>query len=1085
MAQGHHLHLRLFIEGVEVPVISASVQVAANSPAACSIQVVATDKILDLYPRTVVHLFFYDYIEASNPALDTEPDVTRGDEYVDWFNSHYKLLFMGELSTIQFQKDAGQRAVILQCVDFSNYWDTTFQYNFGGSLFGGRRQANFIGANSNFFTSPLGHGTGTISRLLSGRSVNFPDLRGLLAGIVRMLEAIGGSYYGKSTFRGANDFTSIAELRLKILQQITAAPKDTSTAKLFARKTFNMWLNRATQGLGKMVSFRGLIQVMFQFIFHEVYPCPAAKFVPAGKRNEPRNYSVAIGKTGKYKAFAARTQAALISTLFAKSNLVAWRRDSSGFTRNNSFLSASMSIYIKSWAAFDKEISSLLGLGQALNIPSNAMKELTVAHTKAKKIKSLSTNSTGTISANLFAVGSDGNRGSLDRQYPSIIVLYTEIADSLKKILGVRIGRKGSKTVETQARVNNQIFRPDIFFSAPPRCNVLFPESYDTFSFSRQYLREVSRLELQTHNEILGNDALFNGRYYAPNVKDVRKGLKLSSGRFARLILDHELFTGIIPMFENLSEANLFAMRSGAVQKSGAKVGYAQRAVNFQYFKYRFQARSMSAAGRFNPMFVPGFPSLIIDKYMDKDALAISALPVGQQTLELGLKVSPNKVPTLSEVLRTMVSPQYLGVCSGLVHQVSQSGGRTQYQFMHARVHREDTEYLGVDKVPVYKVIPGSGSVTKEVYAAPALTPPKVGSSGPHGGKITAVRDVSKREKGKSLPLLGTGTTAQVGETVPSALWTNNSHLGKDSLIIAAFEVTEGWSRRYRETIDLPIEDAIRPPWIWDGWAVPKISETYEHLFGTTAITDIAGFSVKEGTRSLISEESRKALTAQNATTSSGYMSKKKGVKKSAAASSDPRDVAKTQAGQNQQAILNIEKERTIENSVDFLVRAYSFVKVNNLDVGDFLRAYGWRPIATMVEIMGGNDLKIEKKDIKVRRVVRQKYVVKKQEVIPLLTDPLGPLTTEVKTKPIYGTRMVSRLVSRPGYVVTGREGFHSRAFGDTEDLFGLVSPTVTRVLQLSGSKRKVAAKLDVRKRRRDVVRLYVAELTGSQGLLG
>ena len=35
---GQRLRLRLFIEGIEVPIIAAQVQVAPNSPAQCSIQ---------------------------------------------------------------------------------------------------------------------------------------------------------------------------------------------------------------------------------------------------------------------------------------------------------------------------------------------------------------------------------------------------------------------------------------------------------------------------------------------------------------------------------------------------------------------------------------------------------------------------------------------------------------------------------------------------------------------------------------------------------------------------------------------------------------------------------------------------------------------------------------------------------------------------------------------------------------------------------------------------------------------------------------------------------------------------------------
>jgi hypothetical protein len=125
MALGHLLHLRLFLEGIEIPVISANVNIAANTPASASIQVIATDKVLNLLPRTVIHLFYYDYVGAGNSAIDQTGTAPTGIEALDHFNRQYKLLFMGELQQISFQKGHGSRAVVLQCVDFSNYWDTT------------------------------------------------------------------------------------------------------------------------------------------------------------------------------------------------------------------------------------------------------------------------------------------------------------------------------------------------------------------------------------------------------------------------------------------------------------------------------------------------------------------------------------------------------------------------------------------------------------------------------------------------------------------------------------------------------------------------------------------------------------------------------------------------------------------------------------------------------------------------------------------------------------------------------------------------------------------------------------------------
>ena len=1058
--------------------ISASVQVAANAPASCSIQVIATDKILDLLPRTVVHLFYFDYIQAGNVAI--EGKAYLGDNAADILNSQYKLLFMGELVTIKFQKSHNQRAVVLECADFSNYWDTTFQYNFNGSLFGGRRKAAFIGANSNFFTSPLGHGTGTISRLLNGRSVNFPELRGLLAGVVRMLEAIGGSYYGTNTFRGANDFTSVAELRLKVLQQITAAEKDTSTAKLFARKAFNMWMNQATGSLGKLVSFRGLVKTCFGFIFHEVYPCPVAKFVPDATTQQKRRWSVGLNKT-KYAGLYKRAKSCLDLAVESRQNIAAWRKSKLGSSGGTSTVRSSTTTYVKSWAAFDRAAKTFSQSAIAQG-PKEIHKDAAIVGKAAASIKTLSTNAGGVISANFKSPDGGRETGTLDRNYPQILEQYAKAENALNRILGTKVGRSKTVTVPTAARVNNQIFRPDIWYAPPPRCNVIFPEMYDSFSFARQYLREVSRIELQTHNEILGNDALFNGRYYAPNVEDVRRGVKLSSRRFARLIMDHELYTGIIPMFENLSEANLFAMRSGKVKKAGAKVGYAQRAVNFQYFKYRFDSRGMDCSGRFNPPFIAGFPALIIDKHMDHSQLQISSMNLEDQARVLGIKGET----TRSALLAELVSPQYLAVCATMAHSVSQEGGRTQYQFIHARVHREDTEYLGVDKATVR--IPTSTKSGKKVFAALPSNPPRKGGSGVNG-RVTQVKDVTSAYIGRYLPVWGDAKASKVRvgsrDDVTSVFGTSAEVSASDAF--KAYEVTQTGTTYRKEKRDLPIEEAIRPPWIWDGWANPKVSETYDQLFGTGALTDIGGFNVSsnnpsDGTRYYMGEDDVAGLLEQQKTTSR----KRKRRGKVRTEKSNVRKAEEAEAAKAQNAVLLQDKERTIENSVDFLVRAYSFVKANNLDVGDFLRAYSWRPVATMVDILGGSDLEIKEETKYVKRTVKQRVVKKRVLKFPLVDrngNPAGSETEVIYAK--YGYRYITRKFAQIGYAVEGKEGFHSRAFGDTEDLFGLVNPAVKRVLGLSKSKRKVAARMDVRKRRRAVVRSYVAELLGSRGLLG
>jgi len=1068
MAIGHQLGLRLFLEGVEVPVIGANITIAANTPVAASIQVIATDKVLELLPRTVVHLFFYDFVEASSPLSNT-PDDTKA-QGAETLNDRYKLLFMGEVQGLAFQKDSGSRAVVLNCVDFSNYWDTTYQYNFQGSLLGGRQHAAFIGANANFFTSPLGHGVGTIAALLNGKSVNFPNLKGLLAGVVRILEAIGGSYYGETTFRGANDFTSIAELRLKILQQISAAEKDDSTAKLFARKAFNMWMNREMGGLGKLVTFRGLTGVLMQYIFHEIYPNPAALYQPkVTGLKKTKVFQLRLDQDPRTRGLVADAKKLRSLLNSAKDNLSKILQVTDSTAVEKFGASAAADLY-----QADKTLSKMVTYPGA-SLVSRYLSEIHGDLIKTRE-----------------AVGSTGEGFYLDRQkLASTTNVRTannaigNASTTITALLEEKTRNSRELTYDKLDRVHNQILRPDIWFCSAPRCNVLFPELYGGFQWQRNFLREVSRMEMQTTNEILGDDALFNGRYYAPNVADMRKGVRLSSRQFGRLIMAHELLTGIIPMFEKLSEANLFAMKSRKVQHKGAKVGYAQRAVNFQYFKHRFASRGMAANGRFNPWFVAGFPAVLIDRPMTADNLLISGLPIADQLSALDIVPAKDVTVTRATLLQLLVPTQYFGSCVQLSHSVSQQGGDTSYAFQQARLHRESTEFLGVDKSTLNKVV-GTASKKTVVAVIESFGPtPQKNGRGPRGGRITAVKDVTKAYKGRSRNLYNRAGSYQIGLPVTA------------TEIVKGYEVTETFTRRAKVQIDLPIEEAIRPPWIWDGWSNLKIGETYMQLFGTNSITDIEGITSKNPLFDVVGADSRLALAevqeglaygdkkkeepldafldrisgtgdkkalGKDTKNKPGKKSKKSafiGANNSVFADSKSKSTKQVSAASTKlsaSTILAIEKERTIENAVDYLVRIYSFMAHNNLDVANFLRHYTWRPIATLPEILGGENFNIQEKT---------KLVFGTGS----LSDP-GELLTE---QTVEGE-----------YVITGREGFHSRAFGDVEDLFGLVDPKVKTILGLTKEKSHTAAKkLDVRLRRRTAVREYVYELTQSRGLLG
>jgi len=115
-------------------------------------------------------------------------------------------------------------------------------------------------------------------------------------------------------------------------------------------------------------------------------------------------------------------------------------------------------------------------------------------------------------------------------------------------------------------------------------------------------------------------------------------------------------------------------------------------------------------------------------------------------------------------------------------------------------------------------------------------------------------------------------------------------------------------------------------------------------------------------------------------------------------------------------------------------VLTYSYMKqAGSVNIDDFIKSYTWRPIASMVDMFGTYNLTL---------------------------SPNGD------------------------HVVTGFEGFHSRAFGQYADLFGLATPEIESIL---GVKRGdvAAQRLDTRKRKQDAVLDFITALNMSRAVLG
>lgn len=992
------LKVRAFLEGVEVPVIAVQTQTAPNSPTVASIQVPPLAEGMEILPRSIVHVFFDD--------ASFIPDITHmhqvrqrpgGDGYElerDMVSAGYRVMFIGEVVGFAWHKQSYQRTLVLQCMDLSCYWDTAYQW-VNTDLFGPGYKAMFSGGGTDLFTnflaSPGEVVSATVQAGIRNGTWQYPKLKGLMGGIVHLLERVGGAYFaeGGKKYRGSNLFFSLAELRLHITQMIGAYDKDPTAQRLLGGSWDGLF-GRSIGNLGDHVSIRSVINALMPIVFHETYAQPSPYYTPGTNGTVSGYARTTYGDDPSLKVFASQ------ATQFAEGISQLLEMINSGESLK------SLSIKISQ-------------LANECRKQANFMNSTMLSSGRAKFAAAAS--ALGSAAAVAKAAGAAGSvnaaaQASIKRATGSM----NSARDSLLAVPNLSVS-KGDKKEVVPARVWNQIFRPDVWFSAPPKCNVIFPDEVTDFQYNRQFLQEPTRLMLKTNDEFFGEDELFDKLYFAPYQEGLKSNRKSLMSILQGDIFTHELYTGILPVMEKMSEYNIFAARAGVVNGAGAKVGTAQRTTNFLFFKHRFEQRTASVAMRFKPYIACGFPCLVIDSYLDEDKLN------RQQELIKQLGRVP---PELSKYFGAHI----LGNAAEVTHSADQAtGGATSISLNYCRKIDEKVEFLGaMTGTQRLEWVKGMDDVVRYTDVA-AISPPRPGSLGPMYGEVVSVVEVtnqylpgdredfttykklkmymSRRAGSGNLPevYVGCSLAASVyGEPVTSMFDDPNAIVR-----FRAFRVSERIPRYKREASDMPAEELIRPGWYGDCWHPGKIGEVYQEFFGIGSITDPVRVTDPEGPAGIYptgTDNVQPVMMLPDKTTTL-----KDGT---------------------------VVNQVSVKDAVEFLTRVYSYVKKNNLNVADFIHSYTWRPIMSMPEVMGSHNLQFEVNG----RSMRAKY---------------------------------------------GREGFHSRSFGDYEDVFLLVPPEVDEVLGIrrSSNDNLFALKGDTRRAKRRAVQEYLTALFYSSATLG
>jgi hypothetical protein len=829
-ASGQRLGLRLFLEGVEVPVISAQIQIGLNAPAAASIQIVPGDRVVELKARTMVHLFFWDYTLDNDPAADPDA-VTRVaetneislEEAKEFVKNNpnavgavgemtgYKLLFCGEIIGLVMAKTPTGRQAVLQCSDFSTYWDTTYQFMASAANLFSSNAHVWAGGASMFDDILDGH-MSVLAQYLkkTPKTPGLHEIKGIMGGIISLLEAMGGV---PNHMHGVNDFFTIGELKNHILQQIVCEQNDNTAERLFSNKSFWAWLNNAGASMGALVTFRDMLKLLFKYIYYEIVPNPAAMYIPARKADlhtrtvVGRTEDLPVGARSKVKELAARARMlsktdfyttkvddpAQAKQMYAElGEIMSGKYDTdTAASPTTTNPTAYESIQLKKGDGYvDPEEQRLeeerlaasaqpiqassadmpdaggpvgpqdAGYGTYGSPPSpedtaateagptseqspgntapapapvatpppppvTVTKKISSSHLRymerarhrVNDIKISTADAPRQREQHVSGTGRNEITAAVALEYPPAVninhKIWRDVADLLDKCLGVRPGVWHKEVTEGDPgavdRLQTQIFRPDCFFVAPPKCNVIFPDQCTSFQYSRNFLQEVTRLRLHEEWEFGINEGLLEQNvHFAPSMAGIKRLAKKQGNSSVRALLEWEIYSGILPKFETIHEVNYASGKSerrlglkgtgkGSDRTSvkGDAVDYTQRVANFNYLKYRFAARTADVNTRFDPFLVCGYPAVVIDKPFIVDPVADAArVSAAYEAAQISREQRKTSIiDDMSEdirfVARYLGAPtQYLGMVAGINHNVDQQGGNSAFTLTHARSHR-------------------------------------------------------------------------------------------------------------------------------------------------------------------------------------------------------------------------------------------------------------------------------------------------------------------------------------------------------------------------------------------------------------
>lgn len=173
-------------------------------------------------------------------------------------------------------------------------------------------------------------------------------------------------------------------------------------------------------------------------------------------------------------------------------------------------------------------------------------------------------------------------------------------------------------------------FKPDVFYSVPPKCNVIFPKDIDAnsgISFTRNFSSEptvglfISQVYAEQRRAGLdqANNTLFENLLTPVETSQVETNTFIDARRWP----NSEKLSGIIPSIHDFSSyINLFRFDGDPTGNNlligvnrGSYVDASKKKASIDFWKNYYGSRGASVKTIFNPALLCGHSCVVLDKY--------------------------------------------------------------------------------------------------------------------------------------------------------------------------------------------------------------------------------------------------------------------------------------------------------------------------------------------------------------------------------------------------------------------------------------------------------------------------------------